>query len=136
MKTITEMTRKEFEALPGRDWNKDIGPFDSMVILPSRRLHDSGYRCMDFVAVKKMKPVCRLAGASDVVHFNGIGGYGKNWINIYGSILENIPVIDWNIDCLPKSGLIHIFTHACNLYAGDAFSSFELFAKRKISDNA
>ena len=126
-KSITEWTIKEFESLPYRAYNKDIGEFDSLVVLPTKRLHDSGFRCMDFVAIKNLKPLCRLSGGSDVLHFDGIGGYGYNWLEEFGRIPTGIKAKGWCIDCLPKSGLLHIFTHG-KLRAGTAFSSFDLFA--------
>jgi len=129
-KLVTEMSRKEFDALPNRKWNEDIGEFDSMVILPLRTKHDSGYRCLDFVAVRQGKPICKLAGGSDVVHLNGIGGYGLNWLYIYGTCPKQVPPVDWSIDCLPKSGLLQIFTSG-KMRAGTALSSFELFHIKK-----
>jgi len=79
-KLLGDWTRKEFEALPCRAWDEEI-EFTSMVILPTRRIHDSGYRCMDFVACKNQVPFVRLSGCSDVIHVDGIGGYGKDWLN-------------------------------------------------------
>ena len=70
-KDINSWTRKDFDALPGRDWDEDIGEFDSLVILPTKRIHDSGFRCMDFVAVRKGVPLIRLSGCSDVIHIDG-----------------------------------------------------------------
>ena len=126
---VNDMTRKDFDALPSRGWNEDIGEFDSLVILPGRvkEMHDSGFRCMDFVAVRKTVPICRLSGCSDVVHINGIGGYGKNWFSRVGGIPKTIEPISWSIDCLAKSGLLRLFCRH-NLEAGEALSSFELFA--------
>jgi hypothetical protein len=126
-KTYQEMTRAEFDKVPLRkNWSKEVD-CDGIVILPQRRMHDSGYRCMDFVAVKKGFPVCRLSGCSDVIHFDGIGGRGLH--GRIGEVIKGIP-IDWNIDCLPKSGLLHIFTHGYKIRAGAALSSFEIFALR------
>jgi len=124
---VNNMTRKEFDSLPSRKWGENIGKFDSLVILPGRikdGLHDSGYRIMDFVAVKNEEPICRLSGCSDVIHINGIGGYGK-WES--GKLPESIEPVSWSIDCLPKSGLLRLFCRH-NLEAGQALSSFELFA--------
>ena len=127
MKDINEMTRKEFDALPYRGWDKNIGEFDSLVILPLRTKHDSGYRCMDFVAVNTGKPICRLSGCSDVIHLGGIGGFGYNWVKKYGKCPDKIPPVGFNIDCLPKSGLLQIFC-GLKLRAGSGLSSFELYA--------
>lgn len=127
IKSISDMTRKEIEDCPRREWNEDIGEFDSMVILPLMKLHDSGYRCMDFVAIKDGKPFKRLSGCSDVIHINGIGGYGK-----YkgGGIPSMTEPINWSIDCLKKSGLLQIFTHG-KLTCDSALSSFSIYSKEK-----
>jgi len=131
-KDITEMTRKEFDYLKHRDWNEDV-VFDSMVILPGRLkdMHDSGFRCMDFVAVKDMKPLCLLAGGSDVIHIDGIGGLGKNWLKKYGTVPARIPPTGWSIDCLPKSGLLRIWPDSNKMTCGDAVTIFEIYAVDK-----
>lgn len=138
---VGEMTRKDFAALPLRDgFDKDIGPFDSLVILPGTRrdMHDSGYRCMDFVACRGAEPICRLSGCSDVVHIDGIGGFGYQWLKRYGRCPTEVPVTSWNIDCLPKSGLLRLFSDS-GMRAGSALSSFEVFAeprKRNLDNGA
>ena len=123
---ILEMTRKDFESLQHRGRNEDIGKFDCLVILPSRGIHDSGYRLLDFVACNNNHPICRMSGRSDVIHFNGIGGFGYKWFEKYGTCPETIEPIAWNIDCLPKSGLLRIFTYD-KLVAGASLSSFEIY---------
>lgn len=123
---VTQMKRKDFESLPHRKWDEDIGEFDSLIILPLRRRHDSGYRCMDFVAVKEDKPVCRLSGCSDVIHIEGIGGFGFDWARKYGRCPPLVPPTDWNIDCLPISGLLRMFCHG-KIKVGGALSSFEIY---------
>ena len=132
MKDVNEMTRKEFEALPFReDWGKEV-ICNSLIILPgkSRPLHDSGYRCMDFVAVVDGTPICRLSGGSDVIHVDGIGGYGYKWSE-KGSVPNLMPPSGWSIDCLPKSGLLRMFTHKGKIVCGAALSSFEMYCKEE-----
>jgi len=128
---INEMTRKEFEAVPSREWNEDIGEFVSLVILPSRHIHDSGYRCMDFVACNKDGPIKRLSGCSDVIHIGGIGGYNTDCV----PFPNKIDPTRWSIDCLPKSGLLRIFTHGIfthrKLTVGPALSSFDVYSTRE-----
>jgi hypothetical protein len=128
MKNINLWTRKEFEALPCRGWNEDIGEFDSLVVLPKRHIHDSGFRCMDFIAVKDNVPFIRLSGCSDVIHVDGIGGMGYNWVEKYGKCPDLVPPSGWSIDCLKTSGLLRMFTHK-KLLAGTALSSFEIYTK-------
>jgi len=125
---IGKMKRKEFDLLPQRDWDRNIGEFDSLVILPLRQKHDSGYRLLDFVACLKNHPICRLSGCSDVIHFNGIGGFGYNWLEKYGKCPESTKPTAWNIDCLPTSGLLRIFTNSGKLIAGTALSGFEIYS--------
>ena len=125
---INEMSRKDFESVPLRKGWSDSVTFDCLIILPGRAKHDSGYRIMDFVAVRSGKAVCRLSGCSDVVHIDGIGGYGKNWLEKYGTVPKLLPIRSWNIDCLPKSGLLRLWCSECELEAGAALSSFEVYA--------
>lgn len=120
---IRTATKKELEALRLRNWNENIGLFNSLVVLPTRRKHESGYRIMDFVAVKGVSPICRLSGCSDVLHLGGIGGYNGYYEQ------DTAKNIDWTIDCLPVSGLLRFFCRY-DLYCGPALSSFELFVKK------
>lgn len=127
---ILEMTKKELEALDHRQWNTEM-EFDSLVIIPGRArdIHDSGYRCMDFVAVKDTEPICLLSGCSDVIHIDGIGGLGKDWVKRYGTVPAAIPPSGWSIDCLPKSGLLRIWPGSRKMSCGPALSSFEIYAE-------
>lgn len=126
MKDVNKWTRKEFDNLPSRKSDEDIGYFDAIIILPTNETHDSGFRCMDFVAVINGKPKCRLSGYSDVVHLDGIGGFGKNWVEKYGKIPDKVKPSDWNIDCLVTSGLLRIF--GPKLTVDPALSSFCVYS--------
>lgn len=115
---FNEWTRKQLEALPSREkWDKLI-ECNSVIILPTRKIHDSNFRCMDFVAVKDNIPICRLSGCSDVIHLDGISG----------NLLTGKVPHPWSIDCLKKSGLLRLFTGQI-LIAGPSLSSFELKQK-------
>lgn len=159
MKDVNSMTRKEFESLPLREWDEEticnsiiILPAEIsewsvlkhkiQVWLSSKLkfvkhpeewyisgMHDSGYRCMDFVAVsEKGEPICRLSGCSDVVHIDGIGGFGDRWLEKYGTVPKRIPPSGWSIDCLAKSGLLRLFPSTRKIKCGMALSSFEIYA--------
>jgi hypothetical protein len=91
---------------------------------------------MDFIAIKDGKPLCRLSGISDVIHFNGIGGYGENWGQKPGGVPKLIPPVGWNIDCLPASGLLQIFVHRHDIKCGRGLSSFEIYAIPRKKNNA
>lgn len=120
---ILEMTRKEFEDLPLRKWDEII-ICNGIIILPGKAkdLHDSGYRCMDFVAVQEGKPTCRLSGSSDVIHIEGIGGFRR---------LQHSS--SWLIDCLPKSGLLRLRART-QIICGPALSSFEVYTKKALKE--
>jgi len=127
---IDKMTRKQFEELPHREWSEEI-KCDSIIILPLKEMHDSGYRCMDFVAVKDNEAVCLLSGCSDVIHIDGIAGLGKDWLKKYGSIPRLIPPSEWCIDCLPRSGLLRLWPGSREMSCGSALGSFEIYAEPK-----
>ena len=116
-KDVSDMTVEEFRELPLRGWDEDIGEFRSLVILPTETIHDSGFRCMEFVAIGAGgKPICRLSGCSDVVHLGGIG----STVPFGPKRLAN-----WSIDCLKESGLLRAFCD-CPIVAGLDLSSFEV----------
>ena len=129
-KDYTEWTRKQFEALPSRKWNETIY-CNSLVILPTKRKHDSGYRAMDVVAIKDGAPLCLVAGGSDVIHIDGIGGYGE-WKPGNG-IPNTIEPKAWSIDCLPVSGLLQLWpsNHGYIIKVSEALSSLNIYAVKK-----
>jgi len=125
-KDMNEMSRAEFLALPHREWNEEI-VCDAVVIIPTGRKHDSGYGAMDYAAVIEGEPKLLLAGGSDVVHIEGIGGYGDNWLEKYGGLPQSVPPTGWNIDCLRKSRLLRLFARG-RIKCGPALSSFEVYS--------
>lgn len=137
MKDFTKWTRKEFEALPTPKsyTNEEIGEVDSLVILPEKHYHDSGWRCMSFVTIQNGVPTYRISGCSDVINLGGLGGY--NFIGMSDCDSSNriksqtVPNAKWQIDCLPVSGLLRIFSDNYKLFVGASLSDFELFYKEK-----
>jgi hypothetical protein len=121
---VYTMTKEDFQLVPERPhFDTPVQPFYSLVIIPQEYMHESGYRCMDYVAVNRNgEPIIRLSGCSDVLEIDGIGGYG----DFHGKGLPiSRPIQAWKIDCLP-CGYLRLF---CNgrIVAGNAISSFEIF---------
>lgn len=123
MKTVQEMKKKEFYDVPVKPTdNKDL-EFHSLVIVPQREFHDSGYRIMGFVAVdKECHPICWLSkDVADIVFIDGMGRYSDRRLNDWPS---------WKIDCLP-CGYLRLFcngvlkTENCS----GLTSSFEVYYK-------
>ncbi len=110
---IFNMTRKDFDSLPHRKWDEKI-VFDSLVILPTRRKHDSGYRIIEAVAVIDGEARYKLTSCSDVIH---IGGIVPKSLQSY------------SIDCLLKSGLFQLWIVGKQMTCGPALSSFEIYPK-------
>lgn len=97
---INEISKKEFQEL---EIEYDKKGFTSFIICPMEEIHESGYRCMKLILLRGHKIVGTVSGWSDVIHFNGIGGRGKN--NVY----EKFPrQPSYRIDCLRKSGLVRV----------------------------
>ena len=135
MKDIADWTREEFEALPFRErWDSADAPWDQLVLLPGNDLHDSGWRNMDVVGVRNGVPICRLAGGSDVINFEGIGG--RRLLRQLRE-LPRVGHVDpdhepqWQIDCLPVSGLLRLWNDAGAVLVGHAISSLEIFGVPK-----
>ena len=97
-------TREEFLNL---EYKRPEKTFDGFVIIPTGELHDRGYMCMKFALTNHDEVVGCVGGGSDVIHLNGIGGYGKN----YGDIPKRQ---DWSIDCL-ENGLLRVFSFTHDL---------------------
>ena len=129
---VTKMKKEDFEKIPKRKWNEDIGKFNALVIIPTGELHDSGFMCMDFVAIDdNYEPIARLSGYSDVIHLDGIGGYGKQeWRDtVKTGIPKMLPIKGWSIDVLP-CGYIRIFSRNRNGLSCPkmSLSDFELWS--------
>lgn len=122
---IFNMTKEDFEKVPDREgWSKDIGEFNSLVIIPQDYAHDSGWMCMDFVAVDiNGEPICKLSGYSDVLNFDGIGGYGDYRAD---KTTNYVKPKGWSIDCLP-CGYLRVFSNGA-LTAGPALSNFAVYS--------
>ena len=132
---IFNMKKSDFKTIPHIPCynDKDI-KFNCLVIIPTNYKHDSGYRCMEYCAVKDGEPIGIFGGGSDIIHLDGIGGYGKCGIGGYGKWTMEIPnKFDrkpWNIDCLP-CGYLRLWCDGYVLVAKDCLSDFKLYTEKK-----
>lgn len=126
---LCDLKKSDFENVPYRKWNEEI-VCDSIVIIPMDYEHDSGFLCMDVIAIVDDVPVLRCSGCSDVIHIDGIGGYGdvRGNSELYKSRImsDKKPVTDWSIDCLP-CGYFRLF-HYGKIRIAPALSDLEIFA--------
>lgn len=88
MVDLNKMTRKEFLAVEEIEDVPKV-EFDSFVIIPTGRAHDSHYGCMKYVLIRDHEIIGIVGGGSDVAMMQGI-----TWAAM---------------DCLRTSRLIHVF---------------------------
>lgn len=121
---IYKMKQEDFAQVPVREWSDTTEMyFDSIVIVPSARMHDSGFRCMDFVGCCGGEPIIRTGAYPDVIHFDGIGGFGE-WT---GRLPKQVEPKAWCIDCLP-CGYLRVFCSGKKLKLGTGVSDQSLYA--------
>ena len=130
-KSFHDWKEHAFRSLPiiSRDHEKVLGEFAEVVLLPGKagekHLHDSGYRCIELVPIRDGKPLGRIASwGHDVVHLDGVGGYGEYMEVGHHPMVEPKP---WNIDCLPGSGLFRLFSWNRKFHFGTLLSSVDLY---------
>lgn len=128
-KDIMKMSKSELVEM---EYFEPTETFDSVVIVPMTENHDSDFSCMKFVLLKRFEIVGVVGGGSDVIHINGIGGYGdlhKKEINFS----KPPKGYDWSIDCLPKSKCVRLFILGQKeLYTDDLIcSDFNIYVKEE-----
>ena len=119
-------TKEEFENL---NYFKPIEEFNGIVIIPTNKLHESGFGCMKFALLNHSEVVGCVGGGSDVIHLNGIGGYGKYNMDFDKALKTNmVKRIDWSIDCL-SNGLLRLFCSRKLEIEDFICSDFNLYVK-------
>lgn len=105
-----------------------IAPFNSITIVPMKELHESGFKCMKFILQNNNEIVGIVSGWSDVLHINGIGGYGLNYRDTIRT--QMVKRVGWHMDCLPGSGCVRLMAD-CECVLKDTWigSDFEFFVK-------
>ena len=98
--------------------------FNSIILVPTGELHDSGWETMRFVLVNGGKIVGVVSGWSDVLHINGI------WRWLFQSEEEVLPT-NWTIDCLPGSHLMRLMCNRACALREPITSDFEVFVKQE-----
>lgn len=110
---INEMTRKQFEELPYLDGVEKVD-VDSIVLLPSKKHHSSGFNCYEVVACNKWRAIGKC--------------YRYDTFSIYMDGKYNRV----GIDCLRGSGLIRIFLPPNEYYVEPM--SHEIRRKKDVNE--
>lgn len=121
-KHYTKWTRKQFADLPELsrndfDYSQEIREF---VILPTRKVHDSGYLIMDIIPIVKGDiPLGRFTGITDAIQLGHL--YRKEFT-------------EWRMDCLNPSGLIRFWSiRGTESRIESPYSTFEISVKQSIN---
>ncbi len=94
--------RQELLAVPKRKWDEELEDVRGVFVIPNRKKHDSGWRCMDFVAeVGEDLQLVRFGGYTDAVTFHGS---------------------NFHMDCEMASGLVHIWNRNTFIVTADLSS--------------
>ena len=117
---------KEFKEL---EYFKPSEAFNGCVIIPTGEKHHSGYMCMKFALMHNDRVVGCVGGYCDIVHINGIGGYGMYTTDNYLMRVKSrrVPLVAWCIDCLPN-GLLRLFSDRGLTIDDIICSDFQLYA--------
>lgn len=131
MKLLNDYTLEELRAIENFGEQEE---FNAFAIVPMEELHDSGYRCMKFILERDNDIVGAVSGWSDVVHVNGIGGYGEDFKQTMVSGM--VPVVGMSMDCLPKSGCVRFFCDRSKIMKAETFigSDFIFYFKVRKGD--
>ena len=93
---VYNLKKKEIlELVPSLPTSSKYTPleFDSLLVIPTRKKHDSGYNCILVIGVNKGEAVCKITDWSDDLKFN---------------VLDEDSMFRWvRMDCLP-SGVLRI----------------------------
>lgn len=99
-KDLNDITLKEFQSMENFGQTEI---FNDIIIVPMDDVHDSGYRCMKFILVRRGEIVGCVGGGCDVVRPNGIGNMG-----LYPNFDMYRPALNVSIDCLRESGCVRL----------------------------
>lgn len=128
MNSLTTLTKKDFTQYNNKFLTMHdirVNKIYSLVIANTGNTHDSGYNC---IRVYALDDECNILGIitsySDVIHFNGIGGYGKerDWNSPLSNLVERQ---SYCIDLLP-CGYFRIFKGICKPFDFSDFIGSDL----------
>jgi hypothetical protein len=114
-KNLNQWSRDELMALPVRDWLK-YSEYDSVLLLSTRRKHESGWAMIAIIGVREGVPVEIAASCCDDIEWKFPPMQGGT----------RFPVGQMRMDCALRSGAIHVWTRVSGrsvFRVGEALSS-------------
>lgn len=106
-KSILDYTLEEFQDM---EYFGSGELFNAIILVPTKDVHDSGYRCMAGILERNDDIVGKVGGGCDVVNPNGVGNYGPFDPAIFSKMINSrsVPYMGLSMDCLPKSNCIRL----------------------------
>jgi hypothetical protein len=119
-RTLNEWSRDDLLALPLREWDTE-GAYDSLLLLSTRRKHDSGWAMMAVIGVRGDQPVEIATACSDDIEWKMPAP------TLYGGGQYSIGQM--RMDCAMRSGALHAWADRTKFHVGCALSSVTITAK-------
>ncbi len=122
-KSLNQWSHAELMALPHRQWDMNSS-YDSVLIVSTRKKHDSGWAMMAIIGIRKNQPIEIAAGHCDDIEWKLPPAitFGTNAEYTIGQM---------RMDCAIRSGAVHawsdraVFTVGCSLSSVDIEVTFK-----------
>lgn len=119
-KELGEFSRKELLSLPSRAWDKH-SIYDSVLIMSTRKKHESGWAAMAIIGVNKGAPIEIATQCSDDIEWKApipiIVGKNSG---------REFTIGQFRMDCLFKSSALHAWGHEIKFKVGNSLSSIDI----------
>lgn len=104
-------TRKELLALPVRGWDVAVSEYDTLYVVPTEEIHESGYRLMAIVGASNRKGPIEIAAFCDDLCWEA----------------ANIRAMSVRMDMVPTSNCVHIWGNGVRFRVRRGLSSTSLY---------
>ena len=111
--------KRELLNLPQRDWRTEESKYDGLLLVSTKRKHDSGYCDFAVVGERNLKPV-ELIGYMDDFRFG----------NILKEVIIKIPAMALAIDC-SMYGVFRIHANGLKFCVGENLSTTNWWVEKE-----
>ena len=116
-KSINQWGRDELLKLPTRAWDAE-SDYDSLLILSTRRKHESGWAIMAIIGVRDRQPVEIACACCDDIEWKL-----PPMVTVGGG---SFSIGQMRMDCAMRSGALHAWARKAKFRVGVALSSTEV----------
>ncbi len=103
-------TRAELLKLPKRKWDED-SVYDTLILIPSRTKHDSGYAHINVIGTREGKAVEIASQCPDHLWFTELSELGAYSLSM---------------DCIFENKLFQVFSGGYKIWVGSGLSSLRI----------